>query len=125
MRRLMIAAGVGLTLLLAGCSSAADVSSRNLSTDADNFKILRRITFTNAITDKILFTMEGRCSILDQGGQLEVTCKVGPDKYKKNFFGKSDNTPYIVEQLEDAGVSEYRYKFTFAPSTLIPDIEVR
>lgn len=30
---------------LAGCSTDADVASRNLSQDADNFKIVRRIVF--------------------------------------------------------------------------------
>jgi len=121
----LLAAGA-LALGLAGCTSTgADVASRNISQDADNWKVNRRIVFINGITDKILFTVEGKCSINDQGNQLEVTCKIGPDAYKKHFLGKSNNVAYIVEQLESANVSEYHYKFTFSPATLVPDVEIR
>ncbi len=123
MRRLLIAL-VGVALLLSACSDAS-VASRNLSVAADQFEIDRRIVFFNGITDTYLLTIEGRCSIeadeLDQ--QLEVTCKIGPEQYKKHFLGLSDNVSYLVEQLESADVSEYRYRVIFKPSVIIPDID--
>jgi len=121
----LLAAGA-LALGLAGCTSTgADVASRNISQDADNWKVNRRVVFYNGMTDKIMFSVEGKCSIADQGNQLEVTCKIGPDAYKKHFLGKSNNVAYIVEQLENANVSDYHYKFTFSPATLVPDVEIR
>lgn len=52
-RKKLAAAAVATlaVIALAGCSQA-DVASRNLSHDADSFKIERRIVFYNGITDK-------------------------------------------------------------------------
>ncbi len=113
-----------LAVVLAGCTDAS-VASRNLSKAADQFEIDRRIIFFNGITDTYLLTIEGRCSIaadeLDQ--QLEVTCKIGPEQFKKHFLGLSDNVSYLVEQLEPVDVSVYRYRVIFKPSVIIPDID--
>lgn len=119
----VIGATVAL-LALAGCSSDADVASQNISTDADNFKINRRIVAVNGITDKYILSVEGWCNIVDQENQLEVTCKVGGG-YKKHFVGLSDNTTYFVEQLDAANVSVDHYKVIFKPEVIIPDIEAR
>lgn len=108
----------------AGCSTDSDVASKNLSQDADNFKIPRQIVFFNGITDKYLLSIEGYCSINDDGNQLEVTCKEG-DEYKKHFLGLSDNVSYFAEQVDGANVSADHYKITFKPETVIPNIEVR
>lgn len=113
-----------MVFALVGCSDAEVVSS-NLSKDADNFKINRRVVFFNGITDTYLLSIEGRCSILDEGNQLEVTCKTGKDKYKKHFLGLSDNVSYFVEQVSGANVSKDHYKVVFKPSTIIPDPELR
>ena len=61
----------------------------------------------------------------DQGRQLEVTCKEAPGEYTKHFFGKSDNTPYLVEQLGTVDVSVYHTRITFKPQAIIPDIDFR
>ena len=105
-----------------GCDDA-QVASHNLSKAADNFQIMRRVVFMNGITDSYMLSIEGLCSINDQGNQLEVTCKVGNDAYKKHFLGLSDNVTYFVEQLESKDVSVYRYKVLFKPSVIIPDID--
>lgn len=86
----------------------------------------RRIVFFNGITDKYLMTIEGRCSIKKDGGdkQLEVTCKVGEDDYKKHFLGLSDNVTYFVEQVDAANVSVNHYKLVYKPETIVPDIEL-
>ena len=119
-----LAATVGL-LGLTACSDDADVASNNLSKDADNFKIQRRVVFFNGITDTYLLSIEGACSIGEDGRQLEVTCKTGKDEYKKHFLGLSDNVSYFVEQTAGADVSVNHYKVTFKPQSIVPDVDFR
>lgn len=125
MKRFFLAAlATAAIATLAACSPAADVASRNLSQAADNFEINRRIVFVNGITDSYLLSVEGLCSISDDGNQLEVTCKVGPASFKKHFLGLSDNVTYFAEQLEPAEASIYHYRVVFNPSVIIPDIRM-
>ena len=120
-----IIALIGMSLLLASCSNDAQVASYNLSQDADNFKINRRIVFYNGITEEYMLTIEGLCSQKPENKKLEVTCKIGPDSFKKHFLGLSDNVTYFSEQMEAAKASVYHYKVTFKPSVIIPDIQLR
>lgn len=125
MRRLLLAASALSVLLLAGCANDAAVVSSNLSTDADNFKINRRIVFYNGITGEYMLTIEGLCS-QDQGDRkLVVTCKTGEGQYKKHFLGLSNNVTYFSEQVNPAAASAAQYKVTFKPSVIVPSIEVR
>ena len=125
MKKIVTTLAVVGGLALAGCSSDSDVASENLSKDADNFKIQRRIVFVNGITDKYLMSVEGRCSITDEKNQLEVTCKTGEDEYKKHFLGLSDNVTYFAEQIEPKSVSADHYKVIWKPSVIVPDVEAR
>ena len=125
-----LATGVlGLAILgMAACGkSDADVASKNLSKDADNFKVARRVIFYNGITNEYMLSIEGMCSLgnSDPEYRLSVTCKTDKDEYKKHFLGLSDNVTYFVEQLEGQDVSTSRYKVIFKPTVIIPDIEVR
>ena len=114
-----------LFLLVIGCDDA-DMASYNLSKAADNFEIARRIVFYNGITDTYMLTIEGRCSIYDDGvGQLEVVCKTSDSDYTKHFLGLSDNVTYFAEQLVGVDVSVYHYRITFKPQAIIPDIDFR
>ena len=115
-----------LAFFLAACTDA-DLASQNLSREADNFRIQRRIVFYNGITDTYMLTIEGRCSLGNNDGpeKLTVTCKTGNNAYKKHFLGLSDNVTYFVEQLNAVNVSTYRYKVIFKPSAIVPDIELR
>lgn len=126
MKRLALVCAV--VMALAGCSSDADVASKNLSTAAEQFEITRRVVFINGITDKYLLEITGRCSVEtgDAGlsGSLEVTCKTGPNQFKKHFLGLSDNVTYLVEQVEGADVSVYTYRVIFKPDVIVPDVEV-
>jgi hypothetical protein len=121
---------VAVALPLTGCGQTdADVASKNISTEAEQFKVARRIVFINGITDKYLLTITGYCSV-ETGdsalaGSLEVTCKTGPGAYKKSFLGLSDNVTYMVQQIDPIDVSTSRYKVIFKPSTIIPDIDVK
>ena len=116
---------IGLLLLIVmvtGCTSAEQVSY-NLSREADEFKVKRRITFINLRTDSYLFSITGNCSV--QGSaELEVVCRIGENKYQKHFFNVKDETTYIVEQLEYNDVSRYDYEIVFRPEAIIP-IEIK
>lgn len=117
---------VVVVMLAAGCDSPATVASRNLSLAADNFQVARRIVFYNGITDTYMLTIEGLCSLGngDREKQRTVTCKTGPDEYKKHFLGLSDNVTYFAEQITGGNVSTYQYKVIFRPSVIVPDIAV-
>ena len=112
--------------LLTGCNSDAKTASDNLSKAADNFEVQRRIVFFNAITDKYIMTVEGRCSISPDPGskKLDVTCKVADNQYKKDFFGLSDNTAYFAEQLDPIDVSVYHTRIIFKPESILPEAEL-
>lgn len=122
MKKILIAAALVVAAVLsAGCASDADVASENLSKAAEQFEVNRRVVFFNGITDTYLLSIEGRCSIEDQGDQLEVTCKTAADRYNKQYLGLSDNVSYFVEQLDDVNVDAYHYRVIFKPETIIPD----
>ncbi|MFE5790641.1 beta-sandwich lipoprotein [Rhodococcus erythropolis] len=125
MKKIAIAAAAALAVVgLTSCTDTdADVVSENLSKAADQFEIERRIVFFNGITDTYLLTIEGRCSIDDDGNQLEVTCKTAGNEYKKHFLGLSDNVSYVAEQIESANVSADHYRVIFKPEVIIPDID--
>ena len=113
--------------LVSGCHSAADVASSNLSKAADSFEVTRRIVFYNGITGEYMLTVEGLCSLgnWDKAKELSITCKVGPDSYKKHFLGLSDNVTYFVEQMEPSKASVYHYRVIFKPSTILPNIDMQ
>lgn len=117
---------LGLTGILSGCTDA-DVASYNISEDADNFKVQRKVTFINTITNEVLYTVEGNFSIKadPEDNQLEITAKTGEDKFQKHFLGLSPTTVYIVEQLEWQETNKYQFKITIKPSTVVPEINIR
>lgn len=112
---------------LVGCSSDADVASRNLSQAADNFDIARRVVFYNGINGEYMLTIEGYCSLgnNDKSGRISVTCKTAPGVYKKHYLGLSDNVTFFVEQLEAKNVSTSFYRVVFKPSVIIPDVVLK
>jgi len=114
---------VGL-IALSACQPDAQVASRNLSMAADMFEIERRIVFYNGITDSYMLELQGRCSIDDDGWQLEVTCKTGKDEFAKHFLGLSDNVTYFAEQVELADVSVYHSRIVWKPQSIFADIDL-
>lgn len=123
MKKLKIFGVLGLlVLILAGCNSDSEVVTENIKRDAEQFKVIRRIIFMNNITGEYLFQAEGNCSVETNSAdsRLELTCKLGDDKYKVHYFGLSDNTSYIVEQMDWKEENKYKYKIIFKPESIIP-----
>ena len=118
-----------LPFMLTGCSfeDEANVVSRNISKEADNFNIYRKITVINNQTDTVMLEFEGWCSITKDNtdNQLEVTYRVGEDDYYKDFIGLNDRTTYLVTQIDGANIDKYHYTWMYhSKGDLIP-IEVK
>ena len=111
--------------VITGCSEA-DIASRNVSKDADNFKVARKITVLNGITGQKVMEIQGRCNVGndDPEGEVSFTCKTD-EGIKKNIVGLGDNGIWAVEQLDYRDVSTHQYKFVVIPAAVVPDIEVR
>jgi hypothetical protein len=116
-----------LATIMTACTSDADIASHNLSKAADQFEVSRRIVFYNGITGEYMLTIEGLCSLgnADKARQVSVTCKVGPDTYKKHLLGLSDNVTFFLEQVEPVAASPYHYRVVFKPLAIVPDIDIR
>lgn len=119
------AAVVGLT----ACDSDADVASKNLSKDADNYKVMRQIVVYNGFTDKYILSVTGYCALGndDPADEVSYTCKDNSSStgVTKDIIKKSDNTFVFVHQLEPVDVSTDYYKVVLKPTTIVPDFEVR
>lgn len=125
-KKMIASAAVVLGLFaFTACEDDAAIVGDNMTKAADNFEIERRIVMFNGVTDKYLLEVVGKCSIKDEGNQLEVLCKTGPKDYKKHFLGLSDNVSYFVEQGESVEASAYHYRVTFKPQQILPDFDAR
>jgi uncharacterized lipoprotein YajG len=109
-------------LLLTGCSGEANKVSANLSQEADNFNIVRRVTVINCFSDTVVLQLEGKVSIhvdaADQ--QLEITIENEDGTYSKEFVGLNDFTTYTVEQIGSATTNKYKYRLNFNPKMILP-----
>lgn len=45
--------------------------------------------------------------------ELVVTCKVGPEQYKKNYIYLNDYTLYVLEDISGTHTDPYHYKLYF------------
>lgn len=117
----VVLAGV-LSITATGCGREADKVSYNVSQEADNFNVLRRLTVINTRTDKPEFELIGAFSLsVDHSdNQIEVTCELEDGSYKKHIVGLNENTMYVVEDLGGAEVNRYRYEVNFLPESILP-----
>lgn len=117
-----VVAGLALT----GCTSAADTANQNLSKAAENFEVPRRIVGINAITDTVLFTVEGFCSYETDVDTIEAVCLVdrASGEIERTTLGKSDNVTFVVTQLRGVQVDMFRPRVIFRPETIVPDFDL-
>lgn len=114
---LMAAAVFALT----GCSQVNRVNY-NITEEAENFNVYRRLTVINCIKGDTLFSIEGRMNIEadTEDNQLEIIAEIEDGKYKKHFIGLSDNVTYTVEDISGSEVSKYHYEINYNPNMWIP-----
>lgn len=115
---LAIVAVLGLGVV--GCRESNRVS-HNISKEADNFNVTRRLVVINARTDKPLFELVGNFALSNNDeNELEVVCQTGKNEFKKHYIYLNEYTIYTVEDISGANVSEYKYEVNFLPETIQP-----
>jgi len=109
-----------MVLSLSGCRQS-DRVSHNISKEADNFNVIRRIVVINARTDNPIFELTAAFSVSNNSSnELTVTCQTGPNEYKKHLIYLNEWTLYVVEDISGADVSPYRYEINYLPEMIVP-----
>lgn len=99
----------------------SDRVAYNISKEADNFNVTRRLTVFNIRTDTVLMQMTGKFALKNEGNdELSVIVEVEKGTYQKHFVYLNDYTMYTVEDLSGADVSPYSYELEFLPQMLKP-----
>ena len=106
---------------LTGCTEAENVSY-NVSQEADNFNVIRRLTVINTRSNEPVFELVAAFSLQVDASdnQLEIICETGRNEYKKHFVGLNAETLYVVEDISGADVNKYKYEVNFLPEQIIP-----
>ena len=116
---LMVASCV---FVFTGCREAKRVNY-NVSKDADNFNVVRRLAVINTVKGTPVFEMIGRFSIEadTEDNQLEVIVETAEGVYKKHIVGLNQaTTMYVVEDISGADVSKYKYEINYLPKMIQP-----
>lgn len=96
---------------MTGCTEADQVST-NISKEADNFNVTRKLTVLNARTDTILLELTGTFALKNNSdNELEVIIETAEGKYQKDYVFLNDYTMYVV-----AGILEI-YRCKWHPAT--------
>lgn len=105
-----------LSVSLVGCTEADQVS-QNISKEADNFNVCRRITVINVRSGEVLYEFEGFSSLKTDTGdnQLEITSEVGDGVYKKDFIYLNKWITYVAQDISGANVDPYHYEWNILP----------
>ena len=116
---ILIIAIMAMGFIFTGCTQANRVS-HNISQEADNFNVIRRLTVLNARTDEPLFELIAAFSFKLEGNRIVVTCETGENEYKKHSIGLNEWTLWVVEDISGAEVSKYHYEVNFLPNMIVP-----
>lgn len=126
MKQIKNIALTGLVLIslfgLAACRES-DKVSHNISQEADNFNVIRRVAVINTRTDKIEFEVIGRISVdteANKGKRLEILVETDKGVYKKHMVNLTGWNMYVVEDIEGAKVNQYKYEINYMPESIVP-----
>jgi hypothetical protein len=113
---------VVMVFMFVGCEERqANMVSHNLSLEADNFNVARKLSVINVRTDTVLFQITGNFSIdKETDGDLAVIGENANGTYYKHFVCLADEITYIVEDLGTTGVDKYNYQINFNPKMIMP-----
>lgn len=120
----IIGIALAATLGLSGCVSDADKTSQNIATAAEAFEVQRTFTGINGISGETIFYAEGRCSFETGSRRFDVTCKHGPEEYRKHVFILGDQDSVVVSQEKAIDVSEYHTRIILKPQNLIAEFDI-
>ena len=111
----LLAVFILLCAFLTGCTEVYKVSN-NISQEADNFNVTRKLTVLNARTGTILLELTGTFSLQNNSeNELEVIIETAEGKYQKDLVYLNDYTMYVVEDISGADVDKYHYEINFLP----------
>ncbi|WP_438058879.1 hypothetical protein AAIB42_06845 [Streptococcus ruminicola] len=125
-KKIAVLAGAALLTVglatLSGCTSESEKVSYNISKEADNFNVRRRVAVINTRTDKIEFKVEGLISVdTSNSKKLVVIAEVSKGKYRKHLINMTKNNMYVVEDLTDGTrVNKYKYEVEYMPESILP-----
>ena len=108
------------TTSLTGCGETeADKVKYNISKEADNFNVYRRVVIINTRTDKPEFEVVGKLSVTVSTDRLDVIVEDN-GKYYKHIINLTDNNMFVVEDLGGADVSQFKYEINYIPESIVP-----
>ena len=120
MKKIFIVILLSIMLIVLSSCRQADNVRHNLKKEADDFNIRRRITVLNTRTDTPLMQITGLLSISTDGdNDLNITIEKAEGEYILNYAHLSNDTTYIVEQIETKEVNKYQYEIKFYPTQII------
>lgn len=108
-------------VLLTSCSKASRISY-NVSREADEMNITRKVTVINGITNQTIFQATGQMSIeyVEERKQLNIIALDDNGEYKKHIIGISDNVSYVVEDVTGMKGIDTKYRMYFNPNMILP-----
>lgn len=116
----LLCAATVMVNCLGGCTQAERVN-HNLTKEADNFNVSRRLVAINTRTDKPILEVVGNFSISNNStSELVVTVEVEQGVYKKHYVYLNEWVTYTVEDISGAFVDKYHYEVNFLPEMILP-----
>lgn len=117
----IIMVSIMMCITFVGCDMRqADRVSYNISQEADNFNVIRRLVVINARTDKPMFELVGAFSFTLETNRIIAIVETGMNEYKKHSVGLNDWTLWSIEDISGASVSKYHYEVNFLPEMIVP-----
>ena len=116
LKRLIVTLATAAMFSSAAIGTEANKVSANISVQADNFNITRKLTVLNARTDTVLLELTGTFALKNNSSnELEVIIETAEGKYQKDYVYLNDYTMYVVEDISGSEVDKYRYEINFLP----------
>lgn len=111
---------VAAMFVLSGCRQANRVSY-NVSQEADNFNVVRRVAVINTLSSKVEFEVIGNISVnTSNSDKLEIIVEAEKGVYKKHLINMTQFNMYVVEDLEGADVNNFKYEVNYMPESIVP-----
>lgn len=113
-----------LAMSLTGCKTSHYYTSEardakwEVKTDANNFKVMRRITVVNTRTNEMLLQFEGYFALTNnESNELEMTIKNSDGSYKIDYIYLNENVAYVVEDITTPTIADGNIHFGFGGGT--------
>ena len=114
----VIVVAIVMLFALSGCRESERVSY-NISQQADNFNVTRKLTVVNVRNDTVLYELIGNFAMTNEGNnELSVISEVAEGQYKKDFIYLNEWTTYIVQDVSGAYVDQYHYEVNILPQMI-------